>query len=194
MTAGPARKKRMLDLAGGGDDGTTGLLGGGRARKDDPRIEAYGTVDEASSALGLAKALSSHARVRAICEELQRGLYSLGAELATNPSSKTSFATTTAAGVKRLEEIMAELEKSVAMPDGFILPGSTPASAAMDLARTVVRRAERRCLALEHEGGLANAQVRRWLNRLSLLLFVLARYEEDLSGRSPKAAKTRSGA
>ena len=64
----------MLDLAGGGDDGTTGLLGGGRAAKDDPRIEAYGTVDEASSAIGLAKSLSTHARVRAICEELQRGL------------------------------------------------------------------------------------------------------------------------
>jgi len=191
MTTGPTRKKRMLDLAGGGDDGTTGLLGGGRAAKDDPRIEAYGTVDEASSAIGLAKSLSSHARVRAICEELQRGLYALGAELATNPSSKTSFATTTSRGVQRLEEVMAELERSVAMPDGFILPGSTPASAAMDVARAVTRRAERRCLALEHQGGLDNPEVRRWLNRLSLLLFVLARYEEEQSGSAPKAAKTR---
>ena len=182
----------MLDLAGGGDDGTTGLLGGGRAAKDDPRIEAYGTVDEASSAIGLAKALSTNARVRAICEELQRGLYALGAELATNPASKTSFAKTTSAGVARLEEIMAELEKSVAMPDGFILPGSTPASGAMDLARAVTRRAERRCLALEHQGGLSNPEVRRWLNRLSLLLFVLGRYEEEQSGKAPKAAKTRT--
>lgn len=186
----------MLDLAGGGDDGTTGLLGGGRAAKDDPRIEAYGTVDEASSAIGLAKSLSTHARVRAICEELQRGLYALGAELATNPSSKTSFATMTAGGVKRLEEVMAELERSVTMPGGFILPGSTPASAAMDLARAVTRRAERRCLALEHQGqgGFDNPEVRRWLNRLSLLLFVLARYEEEQSGRSAKAAKTRARA
>jgi cob(I)alamin adenosyltransferase len=159
--AGAKRKKRMLDLAGGGDDGTTGLLGGGRASKDDPRIEAYGTVDEASSAIGLAKALSSHARVRAICEELQRGLYALGAEL----------------------------EKAVPMPDGFILPGSTPASGALDLARAVTRRAERRCLALERGGGFDNPQVRRWLNRLSLLLFVLARYEEGLSGRAPRPAK-----
>jgi cob(I)alamin adenosyltransferase len=191
MTAGPARKKRMLDLAGGGDDGTTGLLGGGRAAKDDPRIEAYGTVDEASSAIGLAKSLSTHARVRAICEELQRGLYALGAELATNPSSKTSFAAATSRGVKRLEEVMAELERSVTMPDGFILPGSTPASAAMDVARAVTRRAERRCLTLEHQGGFDNPEVRRWLNRLSLLLFVLARYEEEQSGSAPKAAKTR---
>ena len=183
----------MLDLAGGGDDGSTGLLGGGRARKDDPRIEAYGTVDEASSAIGLAKSLSSHARVRAICEELQQGLYALGAELATSPSSKASFATTKAAAVERLEEVMAELESSVAMPAGFILPGSTPASGAMDLARAITRRAERRCLALEREGGYDNPQVRRWLNRLSLLLFVLARYEEQQSGKAPKAAKRRTG-
>jgi len=182
-----ARKKPMLELAGGGDDGTTGLLGGGRARKDDPRIEAYGTVDEASSAIGLAKALSAHARVRAICEELQRGLYALGA----NPESKVSFGSTTAAGVDRLEEFTAELEKAVPMPDGFILPGSTPASGALDLARAITRRAERRCLTLERGGGFDNPQVRRWLNRLSLLLFVLARYEEGLSGRASKAAKPR---
>ncbi len=181
----------MLDLAGGGDDGSTGLLGGGRVRKDDPRIEAYGTVDEASSAIGLAKSLSAHARVRAICEELQRGLYALGAELATNASSKASFGTTTSAGVERLEEFTAELEKAVAMPDGFILPGSTPASGALDLARAITRRAERRCLTLERGGGFDNPQVRRWLNRLSLLLFVLARYEEGLSGRTSKAAKSR---
>jgi cob(I)alamin adenosyltransferase len=191
MKASSARKKPMLELAGGGDDGSTGLLGGGRARKDDPRIEAYGTVDEASSAIGLAKALSAHPRVRAICEELQRGLYALGAELATNPESKVSFGSTTAAGVERLEEFTAELEKAVPMPDGFILPGSTPASGALDLARAITRRAERRCLTLERAGGFDNPQVRRWLNRLSLLLFVLARYEEGLSGRVSKAAKPR---
>ena len=189
MSRSPTRKKRMLDLAGGGDDGSTGLLGGGRARKDDPRIEAYGTVDEASSAIGLAKALTEHARVRAICEELQRGLYAMGAELATNPDSKVSFGSTTAAGVERLEEFTAELERTVPMPDGFILPGSTPASGALDLARAITRRAERRCLTLERAGGFDNPQVRRWLNRLSLLLFVLARYEEGLSGRASKAAK-----
>jgi cob(I)alamin adenosyltransferase len=191
MTTSPKRKKPMLELAGGGDDGSTGLLGGGRARKDDPRIEAYGTVDEASSAIGLAKALSVHARVRAICEELQRGLYALGAELATNPESKVSFGSTTSSGVERLEEFTAELERAVPMPDGFILPGATPASGALDLARAITRRAERRCLTLERGGGFENPQVRRWLNRLSLLLFVLARYEEGLSGRISKAAKPR---
>jgi len=186
----PARKKRMLELAGTGDDGSTGLLGGGRARKDDPRIEAYGTVDEASSAVGLAKSLSPHPHVRSICEEMQRGLYALGAELATNPDSGTSFAHTSEEGVARLDALIVELEGSVTMPDGFILPGATPASGALDLARAVTRRAERRCLALEAAGGFQNTQVRRWLNRLSLLLFVLGRYEEELAGSMAPRAKS----
>ncbi len=192
----PARKKKMLELAGTGDDGSTGLLGGGRARKDDPRIEAYGTIDEASSAVGLAKSLSPHQRIRSICEELQRGLYTLGAELATNPDSGTSFAHTTEEGVARLDALIAEVEQSVTMPDGFILPGATPASGALDLARAITRRAERRCVALERANGLKNQQARRWLNRLSLLLFVLGRYEEELGGTIAPAAKTaprRSG-
>lgn len=180
----------MLALAGTGDDGKTGLLGGGRAPKDDPRIEAFGTVDEASSALGLAKSLSSHARVRSICEELQRGLYTVGAELGTNPTAEKAFVKTGAAEIKGLEELITELEAAVIMPEGFILPGATPASGALDLARAITRRAERRCVSLERLGGLENPQVRRWLNRLSLLLFVLARYEESLSGSRAKAAKT----
>jgi cob(I)alamin adenosyltransferase len=186
----PPRKKKMLELAGSGDDGSTGLLGGGRARKDDPRIEAYGTIDEASSAVGLAKSLSPHPRVRSICEELQRGLYALGAELATNPDSGASFARTTKEQVDRLDALIAELEKLVTMPEGFILPGATPASGALDLARAVTRRAERRCVTLERANGLENEQVRRWLNRLSLLLFVLGRYEEALAGSPAAPAKS----
>ena len=180
----------MLELTGSGDDGTTGLLGGGRVRKDDARIEAFGTVDEASSAIGLAKSLSDDGRVRDVCEELQRGLYTLGAELGTNPSSRRTFARMTARDVRRLETLTARMESTVVMPDGFVLPGSTPASGAMDLARTVVRRAERRTLALEKAGGVANPQARRWLNRLSLLLFVLARYEEGVAGRAARPART----
>ena len=186
----PPRKKTLADLAGTGDDGTTGLLGGGRERKDDVRLEAYGTVDEASSALGLAKALSLDARTREIAEELQRGLYKLGAELATNPRSKASFASMEEADVARLEELMRELEAVTTMPEGFILPGETPASGAFDLARTVIRRAERRAVALARQGGLGNPQATRWLNRLSLVVFVLGRYEEERSGARAKAART----
>src|SRR6202521_2040964 len=100
----------MLDLAGGGDDGTTGLIGGGRARKDDPRIEAFGAVDEASSAIGLAKALTTDDRVRELCEELQRGLYRLGAQLATDPADAGKFGAVERDDVDRLEAIAARLE------------------------------------------------------------------------------------
>ena len=184
-----SRKKPMLALTGLGDDGTTGLLGGGRVAKDDVRIEAYGTVDEASSALGLAKALTNDARVREISEELQRGLYMVGAELGTAPKSTKKFATMTKADVERLERIVTELETAVPMPDGFVLPGSTPASGALDLARTITRRAERRVVTLEKLGGVGNPEVRRWLNRLSLLLFVLARFEEGRAGHAAKPAR-----
>jgi cob(I)alamin adenosyltransferase len=143
----PRRQKALHELAGTGDDGTTGLLGGGRVSKTDLRIEAYGTVDEASSALGLAKALTADARVREIAEGLQRDLYRLEAE--------------------------------APMPDGFVLPGQTPASGALDLARTVTRRAERRCLELlEREPPSEEGAVLRYLNRLSLVLFALARFDE----------------
>ena len=182
----------MLELSGTGDDGTTGLLGGGRVSKDDPRIEAFGTVDEASSALGLARALTSHARVSSICEELQRGLYAVGAELGTNPQAQKAFVVTGDAQIGRLEQLIAELESEVTMPDGFILPGATPSSGAIDLARAITRRAERRTLDLENSGGIGNPGVRRWLNRLSLLLFVLARYEEGLGGRRAKPAKKKA--
>jgi len=179
----------MLELSGTGDDGTTGLLGGGRAAKDDPRIEAFGTVDEASSALGLARALSPHPRVTAICEELQRGLYAIGAELGTNPEADKSFVTTGTSQIQRLEQLISELESEATMPAGFILPGATPASGALDLARAITRRAERRCVTLERAGGLRSPEVRRWLNRLSLLLFVLGRYEESQAGRVARPAK-----
>lgn len=180
----------MLELAGTGDDGTTGLLGGGRTPKDDARIEAFGTVDEASSALGLARSLTRHVRVGAICEEMQRGLYAVGAELGTSPDAGRSFVVTGATEVARVEALMDEIEDAAPMPREFILPGATPASAALDLARSITRRAERRCVTLRRSGSLDNEWVLRWLNRLSLLLFVLARYEENLAGTSAQPAKS----
>jgi cob(I)alamin adenosyltransferase len=188
-----SRKKAMHELAGSGDDGTTGLLGGGRAAKNDLRLEAYGTVDEASSALGLARALSTDERVREVIEGLQRGLYRLGAELATNPASRARFAQTTAEDVAELDGTMAGLEAEVAMPDGFILPGATAASAALDVARAVIRRAERLCVSLAATGGLENAEARRYLNRMSLLVFVLARYQEARGGEVALPARRPAG-
>src|SRR2546423_1539750 len=184
----PRRKKTLQELAGSGD-GSTGLLGGGRTGKDDLRIETYGTVDEASSALGLARALSTDQRVREVVETLQRGLYRVGAELATNPQAAGRFVTTTAEEVSELDRLMAELEAGAPMPQAFVLPGATPASGALDLARAIVRRAARRCVALVREGGISNVEVRRYLNRMGLLLFVLARYEEERAGHSAPRAK-----
>ena len=187
----PRRKKGMLALTGRGDDGTTGLLGGGRAGKDDPRIDAYGTVDEASSAIGLARSLTADREVNDICEELQRALYRLGAALATGPGHDGSFGVTGPADITRLEEVTARLEDQVPMPSGFVLPGATPASAALDLARAVVRRAERRCVALAHSGALTDPAAPALLNRMSLVLFVLARFEEARAGVQAPAAKRR---
>jgi len=182
----PVRKKGMLAVTGTGDDGTTGLLGGGRARKDDPRIEAYGTVDEASSAIGLAKGLTTDGRVRELCEQLQRDLYRLGAQLATDPADAGKFGALEPADVAKLEAAASGLEAEVPMPTGFILPGATPASCALDLARAIVRRAERRCLRLP---GLP-PETLAYLNRLSLLLFILGRYEEHQAGVETRPAKT----
>jgi cob(I)alamin adenosyltransferase len=147
-------------------------------------------VDEASSALGLARSLSADARVVEIAEELQRTLYAVGAELGTNPEAGKSFAVSGAADVERLEVLMHELEQAAPMPAEFILPGATPASAALDLARAITRRAERRCVTLHRAGALGNDWVIRRLNRLSLLLFVLARYEESVAGRPAEPAKS----
>ena len=136
-------------------------------------------MDEASSALGLAKALTADARVREIAEGLQRDLYRLGAVLATNPRAGVTFGSVENQDVERLDGLLRELEAEAPMPDGFVLPGQTPASGALDLARTVTRRAERRCLELlEREPPSEEGVVLRYLNRLSLVLFALARFDE----------------
>ena len=189
MTRGSRTGKRLVDLTGGGDDGSTGLLGGGRTAKDDARIEAYGTVDEASSALGLARALALDGRTREVCEELQRGLYRAGAELATEPTQAGRFGRLAPADVARLEELAAELEAVAPMPREFVLPGATPASGALDLARTIVRRAERRAITLRRAAPEVEPDLLRWLNRLSLLLFVLARFEEARAGARAEPAR-----
>lgn len=188
----PRRQKALHELAGTGDDGTTGLLGGGRVSKTDLRIEAYGTVDEASSALGLAKALTADKRVREIAEGLQRDLYRLGAVLATNPRAGAEFASIGDQEVVGLDRLLRELEAEAPMPDGFVLPGQTPASGALDLARTVTRRAERRCLELMERDEEADRAALRYLNRLSLVLFALARFDEARA--DTQAAPAREGA
>jgi cob(I)alamin adenosyltransferase len=169
-----------------GDKGETGLLYGGRVSKTDPRVEAYGTVDEAVSALGLARALCTKPKVKELLLKVQKELYLVGGELATDPSQyeklQQNFQTVTTAMVEGLEAAIKELEVLIQVPRSFVVPGATPGSAALDLARTVARRAERRIVGLKEAGLVTNPEVVRYVNRLSDLVYELARLEAKDEG------------
>lgn len=166
-----------------GDDGTTGLLYGGRIPKDDARTEAYGASDEAVAALGLARAQVAEPSLADLILRLQRELFVLGAELATGKDAwgKLTPGTTKVTGemVVALEELIDDYVARTSMPEEFVIPGETQASAAIDLARSIVRRCERNAVGLMRDGALQDGEVVRYLNRLADLLFVLARYEES---------------
>jgi cob(I)alamin adenosyltransferase len=164
---------------GTGDTGYTGLLGEQRVPKYDPRPDTFGTVDEATSALGLARALSKDQRVKDILYRIQQELYMLMGELATPPENYEKMGLRmTAEHVQRLEQTEEELKREVEIPNKFIIPGDTLDGAALDLARTIIRRAERMAVKLLHDGVIQNTEVIRYLNRLSDLVFILARYIE----------------
>lgn len=161
-----------------GDDGSTGLFYGGRVSKDDTGPEAYGVVDEAVAALGMARAVAEGP----VAEEIlavQRDLFIVAAELATgvdNRSKLTPGATSvTAEMVTALEARIDDVESSGGLPNEFIVPGGNPVAAALDLARTVVRRAERRAVTHVRVAGIEDTQVVRYLNRLADYLYALAR-------------------
>lgn len=166
-----------------GDDGSTGRLYGGRISKADPVAEAFGSIDETVAALGLARALSGKEAVRDGLLGLQRELFVVGADLAANPAERSRLepdvSLVTEAMVSRLETWIDELALAHPPPDAFVVPGANPVSACLDTARTVARRAERRAVQLRQAGGVVDDVVLRYLNRLSDLLFVLARVEAD---------------
>ena len=165
-----------------GDQGETSLLYGGRVSKNNPHSEAYGITDEAVSAMGLARSLSEDPRVKDTLRDLQRDLFTIAAELATDPGKydlfQQHFKPVTPEMVESLEQTIDSLEEDVDMPTVFILPGGTPASAAIDMARCIIRTSERRVVALKEEGLLTNDHILAYLNRLGDLLFVLARYQD----------------
>jgi len=176
-------------------------------RKTDPRTEAYGAIDEAISALGLARAqVRDRGRAAAILR-LQEELFTVGAELATDSGEYATlqkhFLVITAVQTRRLEEEIHALEAAVPLPDAFVVPGGSVAGAALDLARTIIRRAERRVVALLDRGALPNPELLPYVNRLSDLVFMLARAEEGSAqtalrgrrvARTPRApARTRPG-
>ena len=193
-----------------GDDGTTGLLfGGARIGKDDPRTEAYGTVDEAVAALGLARAnLGVKRKVGTLPAGLgglaplilrfQRELFVVGAELATNPDAwdrlEDGRTRVSEAMVRDLERDLVELEAHIEMPKEFVVPGETPTSAALELARTILRRAERRAVALQREGLVPGPNLIPYLNRLADLVWVLARAAERAESRTATPARRSAAA
>ena len=162
-----------------GDDGSTGLLYGGRIPKSHPAAEAYGTVDETVAVLGLARAASKDRALGDLLLSIQRDLFVLGADLATNPEKRSKLeagvSLITSEMVDRLEIVIDEQVEAHPLPQEFIVPGANSLSAFLDVGRALTRRAERRTVDLRDSGAEVNADALRYLNRLSDLLFVLAR-------------------
>ena len=176
----------MKPNIGAGDAGQTSLLYGGRVSKASPRPEAYGTVDELNSTLGLAKALCVRAYSREVIDGIQKDLGIVAAELATETEHHDQLAShgwiVTDDMVNKLKQCLADIEGKVEMPKVFVIPGATAGGAAIDCARAVVRRAERRVVELMEKNDLPNQNVAAYLNRMSDVLFALARYEEAGKG------------
>jgi len=172
-----------------GDDGSTNLLGKGRVPKYHARMEALGAMDEASAALGLARAQCASPQAAPILIEAQRDLYKLMAEVAAAPENADRFRWIDESRVAWLESQTDTLSRKMDMPKEFILPGDTTGGAALSLARAVVRRAERRVVVLFDEREITNPDLQRYLNRLSSLCFVLELLENQHAGRKTTLAK-----
>jgi cob(I)alamin adenosyltransferase len=166
-----------------GDAGTTGLFGGARLSKSHGRVHAYGEVDELNAVLGVARAAVQDAATAALLEHIQSELFDVGAELATTPerADKGSLPRVTGEEVQRLEHAIDEREAVLPPLANFVLPGGSAAAAHLHVARTVCRRAERAVVNLA-QGEAVRSEVLVYLNRLSDLLFVLARDANRMAG------------
>lgn len=164
-----------------GDRGETGLIGGQRVPKDDPRVCAYGTVDELNAVLGVAKCHLNDSELIALVEQFQNELFDIGAELASPPERAGQFSAIEESHITALEQAIDKFEEELPPLHQFILPGGTPGSAYLHLARTVCRRAEREVVHLS-QCSTVNAILIRYLNRLSDLLFVMARIANHRAG------------
>ncbi|HWV38954.1 MAG TPA: cob(I)yrinic acid a,c-diamide adenosyltransferase [Vulgatibacter sp.] len=166
-----------------GDKGQTGLFGGGRVRKDDPRVEAYGAVDELNAAMGAAEAAIGDPEIKAWIRKIQDELFVVGSELATpDPEAvKRQVIPVGAEQVAAMEKIIDAVDEQVPPLRQFILPGGHPGSAHLHLARTICRRAERRVLSFSDHAEV-RPEVIAYLNRLSDLLFMLARLVNHREG------------
>ncbi|HEY8041392.1 MAG TPA: cob(I)yrinic acid a,c-diamide adenosyltransferase [Polyangiaceae bacterium] len=164
-----------------GDDGTTGLFGGGRVPKASKRVEAYGTVDETNAAIGVARATRLDPAIDAVLEHVQVDLFTLGAELACVPGKEAKLGMTLLGppDIARLEQAIDETDAACPPLKSFVLPGGSPQAAALHVARTVCRRAERAVLVVDEA---PRNDVLVYLNRLSDLLFAMARRANVVAG------------
>lgn len=160
-----------------GDQGQTDLLGE-RVTKDDPRIGLLGELDESTSSIGFARSLATWHNAAELLITTQRDLYQIMAELAFTDSTRPDAYVFQAERVGWLEESIAKVQEFVELPREFVVPGESTAGAALDVSRTVVRRTERAAVTLAQSGTAINAEIIRYLNRLSTLMFILARAED----------------
>jgi cob(I)alamin adenosyltransferase len=165
-----------------GDKGYTSVIGKGRYPKFDPKLEAVGTLDEVTAVLGLARSMCQSLRSKEILLRVQRDLYSIMTEVATTTEEASKIKLFDAGHVTWLEEQIDSLTQEVKLPKGLIVPGDSPAGAFLDLARTIVRRAERRLVELFQLEGLPNPELLKYINRLSSLCFILELFENHLAG------------
>jgi len=165
-----------------GDDGTTGSLGKGRLPKSDARIEALGTLDEAAAVLGIARSLCRELGTAEAILQTQRDLYSLMAEVSASPENAEKYRKIGPQQVAWLEEQIETFQGKTLLPEEFIITGDTSTGAFLDLARTVVRRAERKVAVLVSKKWIVNPDILRYINRLSSLCFILELYENQSAG------------
>lgn len=167
-----------------GDQGQTSLLRGGRVSKHHPRVEAYGTFDELNSWIGFARSLSEHTELAEVLEGIQNHVHLLCSDVAADPSlgdENVKIPRLNEQHVKALEQEIDRLDLVIAPLTHFILPGGSQAASALHIARTICRRGERRLMELVDEGGAINEQSLIFVNRLSDLLFTLARWANHLA-------------
>lgn len=165
-----------------GDEGETSLLFGQRVAKSSLRCEAYGTLDEAGASLGIARNVVTKDKTKEIIAKVQKELFVVSAELATKSEDYGRFASrftpVSDEMTSQLERLIDDLESEIELPKSFIIPGANLGSGWLDLSRTIVRRAERKVVALKENNEISNDAILHYLNRLADLLFILARYEE----------------
>ncbi len=176
-------------FTGNGDTGKTGFLGEGRISKNSLRIEALGSVDEANAALGYARSIAIGQKTKELLLEVQKQLYYLMSELSASPEVSDRFDRIGGDEILWLEERIREIEALVNLQREFIIPGENPSSGALSIARTIVRRAERRSIALFEADEIKKSLLITYLNRLSSFVFILEVYEASLSGPGVRLVK-----